>query len=66
MASRPDCQTVPSDALSQRARRLTYDALARGRRTPWEYQPNLHPRPYVTGAADLTDLEHRRRFPPPG
>jgi DNA replication protein DnaC len=50
---------------SQRARRLTYDALARGRRTPWEYQPNLHPRPYVTGAADLTDLEHRRRFPPP-
>jgi choline-sulfatase len=50
---------------SQRARRLTYDALARGRRTPWEYQPNPHPRPYVTGSADLTDLEHRRRFPPP-
>jgi choline-sulfatase len=50
---------------SQRARRLTFDALGRGRRTAWDYQPNLHPRPYVAGAADLNDLERRRRFPPP-
>ena len=50
---------------SQRARRLTYDALGRGRRTPWDYQPSLHDRHYVTGAADLNDLERRRRFPPP-
>ncbi len=50
---------------SQRARRLTYDALNRGRRTAWDYQPSLHQRHYVTGAADLNDLERRRRFPPP-
>jgi choline-sulfatase len=50
---------------SQRARRLTFDALARGRRTAWDYQPNLHARPYVAGTADLNDLERRRRFPPP-
>jgi choline-sulfatase len=50
---------------SQRARRLTYDALTRGRRTAWDYQPSLHQRHYVTGAADLNDLERRRRFPPP-
>jgi choline-sulfatase len=50
---------------SQRTRRLTFDALARGRRTAWDYQPNLHPRPYVAGTADLNDVERRRRFPPP-
>jgi choline-sulfatase len=50
---------------SQHARRLTYDALNRGRRTAWDYQPSLHARHYVTGAADLNDLERRRRFPPP-
>ena len=50
---------------SQRARRLTFDALGRGRRTAWDYQPNLHPRPYVAGTADLNDFERRRRFPPP-
>ena len=50
---------------SQRARRLAFDALGRGRRTAWDYQPSLHAGPYVTGAADLNDLERRRRFPPP-
>jgi len=50
---------------SQRARRLTFQALAQGRRTVWDYQPSLHARHYVTGATDLNDLERRRRFPPP-
>jgi choline-sulfatase len=50
---------------SQRARRLTFDALALGRRTAWDYRPSLHARHYVTGGADLNDLERRRRFPPP-
>jgi choline-sulfatase len=50
---------------SQRARRLVFQALSSGRPTAWDYQPGLHPRHYVSGHADLTDLERLRRFPPP-
>ncbi len=48
---------------NQRARRLAWRALTSGRRTPWDWQPGLHARGYVSGEADLTDLEHARRFP---
>jgi choline-sulfatase len=50
---------------SQRARRLAYEALSRGRPTAWDYRPSLQAGSYVAGAADLNDLERRRRFPPP-
>jgi choline-sulfatase len=50
---------------SQRARRLVFQALSSGRPTAWDYQPGLPSRRYVSGHADLTDLERLRRFPPP-
>jgi choline-sulfatase len=50
---------------SQRTRRIAFEALARGRRTPWEWTPALHRGGYVGGDADLNVLEHSRRYPPP-
>ena len=45
---------------SQRARRLTWQALRHGQPTPWDYQP---PRPAGRGHFDLNELERARRFP---
>jgi len=47
---------------SQRARRLTWQALRHGQPTPWDYQP---PRPAGRGHLDLNELERARRFPRP-
>jgi choline-sulfatase len=50
---------------SQRARRLTWEALRHGQPTPWDYPPLFHSRHYVRGQYDLNDLERTRRFPRP-
>jgi choline-sulfatase len=49
---------------SQRARRLAFDALSRGRHTPWDFQPSLHLKRTGGDPLDLNELERRRRFPP--
>jgi choline-sulfatase len=50
---------------SQRTRRVASEALAQGRKTPWEWNPALHRGGYVGGDVDLNVLEHSRRYPPP-
>jgi choline-sulfatase len=50
---------------SQRARRLAWQALQRGRRSPWDFQPLRGTLHEPGGPLDLNDLERRRRFPPP-
>jgi choline-sulfatase len=50
---------------SQRSRRIAWEALAQGRKTPWEWNPALHRGGYVGGDMDLNVLEHSRRYPPP-
>ena len=50
---------------SQRTRRIAWEALAQGRKTPWEWLPAVHRSGYVGGDVDLTVLEHNRRYPPP-
>ena len=50
---------------SQRRRHLVYDALRRGRYTPWDFQPIRDAsRLYVRNDQDLGDLEAMARFPP--
>jgi choline-sulfatase len=50
---------------SQRTRRVAWEALAHGRKAPWEWNPALHRGGYVGGDVDLNVLEHSRRYPPP-
>jgi choline-sulfatase len=50
---------------SQRTRRVAWEALAHGRRTPWEWTPSPQRGGYVGGDVDLNLLEHSRRYPPP-
>jgi choline-sulfatase len=50
---------------SQRARRLAWQALMRGRQSPWDFQPPRRALHDANGPLDLNDLERRRRFPPP-
>jgi choline-sulfatase len=48
---------------SQRERRLVAQALATGRRTPWDYQPDVDAgNRYVRGGADLYELQRRARL----
>ncbi len=50
---------------SQRRRHLVYDALRKGRYTPWDFQPVRDAsRLYVRNDQDLGDLEAMARFPP--
>ncbi|MEP6546666.1 MAG: choline-sulfatase [Gammaproteobacteria bacterium] len=50
---------------SQQRRHLVYDALRRGRYTPWDFQPiRAASRQYVRNDQDLGDLEAMARFPP--
>jgi choline-sulfatase len=50
---------------SQQRRHLVYDALRRGRHTPWDFQPVRDAsRLYVRNDQDLGDLEAMARFPP--
>ena len=51
--------------VSQRTRRVAWEALAHGRRTPWEWTPAPHRGGSVAGDTDLNALEHSRRYPPP-
>jgi choline-sulfatase len=49
---------------SQQRRHLVYDALRRGRYTPWDFQPIRDAsRLYVRNDQDLGDLERMARFP---
>jgi choline-sulfatase len=50
---------------SQKSRRVASEALAQGRKTPWEWNPAVHRDGYVSGDVDLNVLEHSRRYPPP-
>jgi choline-sulfatase len=66
VGSRWDVAALHQAVLSsQRTRRLARDALSHGRRTPWEWNPALHHGGYVSGEADLNQLERFRRYPPP-
>jgi choline-sulfatase len=50
---------------SQQRRHLVYDALRKGRYTPWDFQPSRDAsRQYVRNDQDLGDLEAMARFPP--
>jgi choline-sulfatase len=50
---------------SQRRRALVYDALRKGRHTPWDFQPHRDAsRQYVRNDQDLGELEAMARFPP--
>jgi choline-sulfatase len=50
---------------SQQRRHLVYDALRKGRYTPWDFQPVRDAsRLYVRNDQDLGDLEAMARFPP--
>ncbi len=50
---------------SQQRRHLVYEALRRGRYTPWDFQPMRDAsRLYVRNDQDLGDLEAMARFPP--
>ncbi|MFO1040088.1 MAG: choline-sulfatase [Geminicoccaceae bacterium] len=52
--------------LSQRQRRLAWQALMMGRHTSWDYQPHTDAsRQYMRNHLDLNELEASRRFPPP-
>jgi len=50
---------------SQQRRHLVYDALRKGRYTPWDFQPSRDAsRQYVRNDQDLGDFEAMARFPP--
>ncbi|KAI0184194.1 choline sulfatase [Xylaria flabelliformis] len=51
--------------LSQRTRRLVWDALKVGKFDPWDYNPNDNgTNKYIRSFLPLDDLERRARFPP--
>ena len=51
---------------SQRRRRLVGSALAKGKRTAWDFQPIVDAsQQYMRNHIDLDDLERRARFPRP-
>jgi choline-sulfatase len=65
-ARRWDLPTLHAAVIdSQRRRHLVYDALRKGRYTPWDFQPVRDAsRLYVRNDQDLGDLETMARFPP--
>jgi choline-sulfatase len=60
-----DMPALHADVIaSQQRRHLVYDALRRGRYTPWDFQPIRDAsRLYVRNDQDLGDLEAMARFP---
>ncbi len=66
VARRWDMPSLHAAVLaSQQRRHLVYDALRRGRYTPWDFQPMRDAsRLYVRNDQDLGDLETMARFPP--
>jgi choline-sulfatase len=66
VARRWDMPSLHAAVLaSQQRRHLVYDALRRGRYTPWDFQPTRDAsRLYVRNDQDLADLEAMARFPP--
>ena len=66
MARRWDLPALHAAVIaSQQRRHLVYDALRKGRHTPWDFQPMRDAsRLYVRNDQDLGDLEAMARFPP--
>jgi choline-sulfatase len=66
VARRWDMAALHADVIaSQKRRHLVYDALRKGRYTPWDFQPLRDAsRLYVRNDQDLGDLEAMARFPP--
>jgi choline-sulfatase len=64
MAARWDVDVLEQRVLeSQRERRLVAEALAAGRRTPWDYQPRVDAATrYVRSGADMYELQRRARL----
>ncbi|ORY12849.1 alkaline-phosphatase-like protein [Clohesyomyces aquaticus] len=60
-----DLQKIHKDVLlSQRERRLVWDALQIGRKESWDYQPPYNDRErFIRSHIPLDDLERRARFP---
>ncbi|KAI8624773.1 choline sulfatase [Xylariaceae sp. FL1651] len=51
--------------MSQRTRRLVWDALKVGKFDPWDYNPNENgTNKYIRSFLPLDDLERRARYPP--
>ncbi|KAL8892603.1 MAG: hypothetical protein Q9215_000482 [Flavoplaca cf. flavocitrina] len=61
-----DFKSIHQEVLrSQRARRLCWDALTRGRYESWDYQPKEEARDkYIRSNIPLDELELRARYPP--
>ena len=68
IGSRWSLDTLKADVIAnQRQRHLVFDALQRGRQTPWDYQPiDDASQKYMRNTMALDDLEARARFPRPG
>jgi choline-sulfatase len=66
VARRWDMEALHAAVIaSQQRRHLVYDALRKGRYTPWDFQPSRDAsRQYVRNDQDLGDLEAMARFPP--
>jgi choline-sulfatase len=65
IAARWDLDKIHADVLaSQRRRHFVYDALRRGRFTPWDHQPFQDAtKAYIRNDQELNDLEAMARFP---
>jgi len=66
VAGRWDLGALYSDVIaSQKRRHLVYQALRKGRYTPWDFQPHRDAsRLYVRNDQELGDFEAMARFPP--
>ncbi|XXH06089.1 mediator of RNA polymerase II transcription subunit 8 [Hypoxylon texense] len=64
--ARWDFDAITADVLlSQRRRRLVWDALKQGKFEAWDYNPNDNgTSKYIRSFLPLDDLERRARFPP--
>ena len=66
VAGRWDLPTLHAEVIaSQKRRHLVYEALRKGRYTPWDFQPHRDAsRLYVRNDQELGDFEAMARFPP--
>jgi choline-sulfatase len=66
VAGRWDLPTLHAEVIaSQKRRHLVYEALRKGRYTPWDFQPHRDAsRQYVRNDQELGDFEAMARFPP--
>ncbi|KAK3050257.1 hypothetical protein LTS18_012614, partial [Coniosporium uncinatum] len=50
--------------VSQRQRRMVWQALQKGKFEPWDYEPKVDKPKYIRSMADLDALERMARYPP--